>query len=627
MGIYRELTVNPLTGEPLEESWPLPAGRLARNVNPYEGLPWEFQAPVGTPEWARMGSIPARAITHVPLQLARDIGGAVMLPGDVLTGQVDPASPEGFARTLGAATMLAGGPVAQPKPGSALATGWGGKVQPEGKMALAEKPALEPKPATDEHLAALEKELKELLGETAVAAPKKQEPFTGELQYHPVTETAGLKAAPVPVQEAALELLSALKTYPDKYKKPEDYFNKMKDEGFLDAKDIPHFQEALTHLNDYAAKHGDFAFAKIPPKMKYTVAEKPKEQKPFVGDVKFHPAFQKAYESLETMPTVIIKQTLTEMQKGKSVDDAFDLAKGIAFGVQKWFAPAKAFLANYIKEHGEFNFPAAQAGHSTSPTVPPSSPMSKAPPFAVHPWDIRPPQVMRKTFEEAVTPVDFRSLMNAAKEAKAWNVLTNPALREGELGERMRRAEAQGYNVALPMFKGMNAKKWVLPEEETGNVLWPRDPMLGGFSSPAPGKGKPSEHMLFHADTPRVSNEYASLWGDMVQGGRNMLLYGRAEQPYQVYWPEIAQSPNYANSVLHDLINYVLSKRGDMLAVHGINDLGGLHTQYGFALPEQLRSVTAEFDPAFLGTPNIALTQGNPLMVQGAPERRKRSKK
>ncbi len=531
MGIYRELTVNPLTGESLEGAWPRPAGRLARNVNPYEGLPWEFQAPVGTPEWARMGSIPARAVAHVPLQMARDIAGAAMLPGDVLTGQVDPAAPEGFARTLGAAAMLAGGPVAQPKPGSAFATGWGGKVQPGSKMALAEKPALTPKPATDEHLAALEKELKELLGETTVAAPKAQEPYAGELQYHPVTESAGLKDAPMPVQEAALELLSALQTYPDKYKKPEDYFNSITADGFLDAEDIPHFQEALTHLNDYAAKHGDFAFA------------------------------------------------------------------------------------------------AAQAGHSTSPTVPPSSPMSKAPPFAVHPWDVRPPQVMRKTFEEAVTPVDFRSLMNAAKEAKAWNVLTNPALREGELGERLRRAEAQGYNVALPMFKGMNEGKWVIPEEQSGSVLWPRDPQRGGFTSPAPGKGKSSEHMLFHADTPKVSNKYADLWGDMAQGGRNMLLYGRAERPYQVYWPEIAQSPNYANSVMHDLINYVLSKRGDMLAVHGIHDLGGLHTQYGFASPEQLRSVTAEFDPAFLGTPNIALTQGNPLMAQGAPERRKRSKK
>lgn len=246
------------------------------------------------------------------------------------------------------------------------------------------------------------------------------------------------------------------------------------------------------------------------------------------------------------------------------------------------------------------------------------------PPFVAHPFDkkVMSPSVIRRSLSNAIEPYNWEMSSNSAPELRAWNMYHRPEMLDDP---RFIRAQDQGFNLAHPLVKGLDANKWKFVEPEweraTNNPLrvGAIDPYAEAFTDPSPGRGKPAEHALFAADTPIVSNEYTDHYTSGqkgVPGSQNFLLYARANNPAQVYWPEVNHGFNYYDrQTMHNLINEMLNKDHDLLAIQGINDLGGTHTQYAIAKPEQFRAIGAKFDPQYMQYPNLLLSQGNPFAL------------
>ncbi len=228
------------------------------------------------------------------------------------------------------------------------------------------------------------------------------------------------------------------------------------------------------------------------------------------------------------------------------------------------------------------------------------------------------PAVARRTISSAIEPYNWELSSNAAPELRSWNMYTNPALLDDP---RYIRAQDLGFNLAHPLVKGVDPSKWVIPEvawessAANPNIRGLPDLFGEGFTHPGIGRGKQSENALFAADTPIVSNEYTSHYGG-GRGAQNFLGYARANRAGQVYWPEINLGrSNYNNITMDNLIQEMLGQNYDLLAIHGINDLGGTHTQYAVAAPEQFRGIGAQFNPLQADYPNLLLTQGNPFAL------------
>lgn len=245
--------------------------------------------------------------------------------------------------------------------------------------------------------------------------------------------------------------------------------------------------------------------------------------------------------------------------------------------------------------------------------------------FGTHPLDksVMAPSVLRRPIPQAITPYNWELSTNASPELRSFNI--NHPRGQWMLDDPryVRDAIDMGFNLAHPIVKGMDPSKWVVPEapwEYSGTNPANRGPggrpdLFGeAFSHPGPGRGKERENALFGADTPIVSNEYTKHWGDTNLGAQNVLGWLRSGKAGQVFWPEINHGRRgYDSTVMHNVIQEMLNQDYDLLALHGMDDLGGTHTQYAWATPEQFRAIGAQFNPDYKDFPNMLLSQGSPF--------------
>lgn len=97
------------------------------------------------------------------------------------------------------------------------------------------------------------------------------------------------------------------------------------------------------------------------------------------------------------------------------------------------------------------------------------------------------------------------------------------------------------------------------------------------------------ERAIFMADLAHVAGAYSPMVGDYIM---------RAGKAAEVDWKAINGYKSYSNETMHRLIEEGHKRGYDLLAIHGMSDMGSAnHTQYAILNTTGLRSTRAKFDP------------------------------
>lgn len=97
------------------------------------------------------------------------------------------------------------------------------------------------------------------------------------------------------------------------------------------------------------------------------------------------------------------------------------------------------------------------------------------------------------------------------------------------------------------------------------------------------------ERAIFMADLAHVAGAYSPMVGDYIM---------RASKAAEVDWKAINGYRSYSNETMHRIIEEGHKRGYDVLAIHGMSDMGSSHhTQYAILNTAGLRSTRAKFDP------------------------------
>lgn len=182
-----------------------------------------------------------------------------------------------------------------------------------------------------------------------------------------------------------------------------------------------------------------------------------------------------------------------------------------------------------------------------------------------------------------------------------------------------KRAEALGYNINYPLFKGI--KPWA--------------PLQGtGFWDVAAG----SEPANFFSNLPHIAESYTGydpkylkeLLADQdLRIGEVVPVVARPKSTLEINWKDVSHYPNYSSETMSGIARHGRAKNADMVVVRGLEDQGSPYPQDQFLVlnPNILRNPWADFSPAYYGSPDLLRSQGNPLMsVTFAPEEKRRGR-
>ena len=595
--------MNPLNGS---------AQRLSKfMVQDDAGAPFEERVPFGTPDWALYGSIPARAVSHV---LARPVLDAMEHTHNVLTGKVDPWADLGPTGMM-AGLVAGGGLVPGAAPRGAMRTGFSGPAKAiDGHLAQQSgHPFIDQWPKGSEQALSA----KDLVD--AVSKGHSLQSLESELDF--LNSQLGGKPSNSPYFEVLKDFVPWAKKNAAPTLKP---FGE---------------QEFMTHGGEYADTYTDPAHIAAAA-LHHAGGDAGKAHDLLMGQIgkwidqgEDPEAFHFAIDALRDAKGLPQLHALSPQ----------DIAYVNSIPEQSNINPYKAladFKAGKISELPQHQYKDDGLG-DWSPEVEAAywEPSDTAKAHAVlgtHPLDksVMAPSVLRRPIPQAITPYEWELSSNAAPQARGFNI--NHPLGHWMLDDPRLARDAldMGFNLAHPIYKGMDPAKWIVPEVpweaamanpanreasrgKFGLASTPVDLFGEAFSHPGPGRGKERENALFGADTPIVSDEYTKHWGGLEHGAQNAIGWLRSNKAGQVFWPEINHGRRgYDSTVMHNAILEALAQDYDLLALHGMDDLGGTHTQYAWATPEQFRAIGAQFNPQYRDFPNMLLTQGNPFGVQ-----------
>lgn len=545
-----------------------------------EGLPFEERVPFGTPDWALYGSLPARAVSHV---LARPVLDAMEHTHNVLSGKVDPWA------DLGPTGMMAG-----------LVAG-GGLV-----------PGAAPKGAMRMGFSGPAKHTYDLAKESLQVDPGSLDGWKGEVKYYQTHDPKGehAKAVQQAIDEHLKAQTPALKPF------GEQEFMTHGGEWADTYTDPAHIAAAaLHHAGGDASKAHDLLMDQIGK---------------WIDQGEDPEAFHFAIDALRNAKGLPQLHALSP----QDVSYVNSIPENSNVNPYKALADLKAGKISELPQHqykddglGDWS-PEVEAAYWE-----PSDTAKAHAALGTHPLDksVMAPSVIRRDIPQAITPYEWELSSNASPELRAFNI--NHPRGQWMLDEPrfVRDAIDMGFNLAHPIVKGMDPSKWIVPEApweaamanpanqaasrgKFGLAPTPVDLFAEAFSHPGPGRGKERENALFGADTPIVSNEYTKHWGDTNLGAQNVLGWLRSGKAGQVFWPEINHGRRgYDTTVMHNVIQEMLNQDYDLLALHGMDDLGGTHTQYAWTTPEQFRAIGAQFNPDYKDFPNMLLSQGSPF--------------
>lgn len=477
---------------------------------------------------------------------------------------------------------------------------------------------------------------------------KLQPPYSGSLYDHPLWKSPGYKELSLDAQELASDLLFDMKKT-----------GKSAGETIAPLGDniTKHYKEAAKFLDDHEAAVGKFQWA-----------PEEKLQPEHIGTISKHPAHLAAPKEIQDGPIYDMlsdikhnpEKPITEIIK-EFKETSAEFTDG--YSLEEIDAAAKHLLA-YEKEHGKFNFAKEKGDEAALKNFDPYSEddwegiigtpeklekggVTLAPSAAAKGWekDLGPtgfsaaniwasPYVKRQPdYEKAISLFDWMDRANATPELAGLNAHRNALL---AAMPHVQQAEALGFNTAMPLVRGANRLdfdrtpwKFAVQEEpwmfgtRNPDLVGPPNPYASAFPSPA---SKTNEPGIFLADTPKVSNKYADV---VSRAPETFPLYARAERAGVAHWPEITGGDmQYTSKHMQKLLQAAREKGLDLLSIESMSDLGGPQTQYVVFEPNRLRSVYAAFDSNYRETPNLLLSQGNPIgSVAFAPKGEKDEKR
>lgn len=108
---------------------------------------------------------------------------------------------------------------------------------------------------------------------------------------------------------------------------------------------------------------------------------------------------------------------------------------------------------------------------------------------------------------------------------------------------------------------------------------------------PDPSVIKNLEKAWFGADQSFIASQYGSTLSSYVARGK----------AFEVDWKKFSGAPQWEPAPMHNLIEAARKQGADIIAVHGMSDIGGANqTQYAVLNPAVLRAPNAKFDPKLL---------------------------
>lgn len=200
-------------------------------------------------------------------------------------------------------------------------------------------------------------------------------------------------------------------------------------------------------------------------------------------------------------------------------------------------------------------------------------------------WPERKEATYGANLNDAIQPFDYRTYL--------------PDEARGPIGPKVAEAAKLGFNVDLPLYKGMDQDLVDFLDKKTPtNYLWNPD-------------SKPHERAVFAADKPEVASRYA----EGGQGSHVMPMYAAPRQAYKMNWGETWGSNSYDPTWMKNSIEHARQRGADMLVIENIHDIGGRQTQYAIMDPSILRSPYAKFDPDKVGYNDLLAARGSPYSL------------
>ena len=584
------------------------------------------------PEWIKIGRAVLGATGQEAQNFVSGIGNALALPHDVMTGQVNPLSPQGFASVQQLAGMLSLGGLTGGGEAGTLKVGLGGKPTGFAPYSFGGKlsgmaPFLDslPDELKDAAVDIIGQMVDKLHYDPLLAAQQlgmlKGGNFTqssyknatssimdwldnkedNELDQKPWTAQAKGQA-PAPTNFSLGHPTKAPELPVDwivngKMADPEDPAHVA---AVIDAHDANHIPQS--HMSGWFTSNGVHPDTEAAATM-LPASEVPKATPLYLSDVKL---INSLPEHLEEYAYPVI-----EYAKQHGSYNYAEAGNNLAKQTMQAATP-KGMPTTWTKEEvdklyevsltGMLHNQTGQeldiaqmsgAGKPAAPKAPITKPLPAKPPAAK--WATAPswtpPDI--KSPEEAVYPINFQDLHSLFRRPAE---VPDPAYQA-----QLARAQSLGFNTNLPLYKGLETdpgfgSQWKMPEEEPA------------WTDPA---SKPNERGIFAADTPQVSNMYA--------GGlhaETFPMFARADKPFAVNWPDVAGDPSYDGGVMSKLIEHTRKIGGDLLVVNNIRDVGGPQTQYVIMHPNRLRSQFAAFAPEHRESPVLTRAAGVPLAGQ-----------
>ena len=570
------------------------------------------------------------------------------LPHDVAQGLVDPNSPEGMARVQNLAGLLSGGPLAGTGEGAVASVGWHQpwKFTPKMKEVMSSDPtvswAISPDATVQGHP----------LSWTAGMAPKdllKKDWITnsGFEQYNTPIDTAGVVAAafkgdqkaaaeylhehpgewphdaeaikllengyasnspmPIPLQSKHGELISNAasylqEAYPNGYPSWSDAANQVGKEMHIWAHD-PNATGEFTGLSPAvknAVKEQKFDLGGWEPEQELDLGDwKPEPElspKDLLNSDEYD-TFPVSWAPVDTASAVTKafggdkKAAYDFIMNGGAlgtkfenlpVDHLYDAAQEIKAGIGAGPKPSPA---------SSFVGPKPSLTSASTKSTSPFGPFTPEPPTIYRPFINRLPNV-----DPHLQPVNWLEQKSPFFEAQGsdWENLS-PYLfgRTVPSEEALQRAAGLGFNPNLPLFKGLGGEKERLAYER------------GQFTNPLL-KPEGGERGIFFSDEPKIAQSY----------GNSRSFLARPLNPVELDWGGFFGDPNYG-SRMGRVLESAWGKGADAVILRNIKDQGSYlpQTQYVFRDPAALRYTSAEFDPAWEPSAQLARIGSLPITL------------